>query len=156
VAFIDPRRSAVDIVQAVGRAIRRAEDKTTGTIILPVLIDPDADPEEALSSSAFQPVWDVLRALRAHDDVLAEQFDGLRRELGRNKPPGLHLPPKIHIDFPADIGPGFADACTIRIVEQTTASWESGTACWSGTANCTATQLCPPRTSNPDSPWAAG
>ena len=76
VAFIDPRRSAVDIVQAVGRAIRRAEDKTTGTIILPVLIDPDADPEEALSSSAFQPVWDVLRALRAHDDVLAEQLDG--------------------------------------------------------------------------------
>jgi len=124
VAFIDPRRSVVDIVQAVGRAIRRAEDKTAGTIILPVLIDPDADPEEALSSSAFQPVWDVLRALRAHDDVLAEQFDGLRRELGRKKPPGLRLPPKIHIDFPADIGPGFADACTVRIVEQTTASWE--------------------------------
>ena len=124
VAFIDPRRSAVDIVQAVGRAIRRAEDKTTGTIILPVLIDPDADPEEALSSSAFQPVWDILRALRAHDDVLAEQLDGLRRELGRKKPPGLRLPPKIRIDFPAGIGSGFADACTVRIVEQTTASWE--------------------------------
>jgi superfamily II DNA or RNA helicase len=124
VAFIDPRRSAVDIVQAVGRAIRRAEDKTTGTIILPVLIDPGADPEEALSSSAFQPVWDVLRALRAHDDVLAEQLDGLRRELGRTKPPGVRLPPKIHIDLPADIGPGFADACTVRIVEQTTSSWE--------------------------------
>jgi superfamily II DNA or RNA helicase len=124
VAFIDPRRSAVDIVQAVGRAIRRAEDKTTGTIILPVLIDPDADPEEALSSSAFQPVWDVLRALRAHDDVLAKQLDGLRRELGHKKPPDLRLPAKIHIDVSAGIGLGFADACTVRLVEQTTASWE--------------------------------
>lgn len=124
VAFIDPRRSAVDIVQAVGRAIRRAEDKTTGTVILPVLIDPDVDPEEALASSVFQPVWDVLCALRAHDDVLAEQLDGLRRELGRKKAPGLRLPPKIHIDLPAGIGPEFADACMVRLVEQTTASWE--------------------------------
>jgi superfamily II DNA or RNA helicase len=124
VAFVDPRRSAVDIIQAVGRAIRRAEDKMTGTIVLPVLIDPDADAEEALSSSAFQPVWDVLRALRAHDGVLAEQLDSLRRELGRRKPTGLRLPPKIHLDLPAGIGPEFADACTVRLVEQTTASWQ--------------------------------
>jgi superfamily II DNA or RNA helicase len=124
VAFVDPRRSAVDIIQVVGRAIRRAEDKTTGTIILPVLIDPDTDPEAALSSSAFQPVWEVLRALRAHDGVLAEQLDSLRRDLGRKKPGGLRLPPKIHLDLPSDIGLGFADACTIRLVEQTTAPWE--------------------------------
>ncbi len=48
VAFIDPRRSQVDVVQAVGRAIRKAEDKTVGTIVIPVFVDEDDDPEEAL------------------------------------------------------------------------------------------------------------
>ena len=64
VAFIDPRRSEVDIVQAVGRAIRLAADKTVGTIVIPVFIDTDEDPEIALDDSAFKPVWDVIKALR--------------------------------------------------------------------------------------------
>ena len=67
VAFIDPRRSEVDIVQAVGRAIRKAADKETGTIVLPVFIESGADADEVLDQSAFKPVWDVLRALRSHD-----------------------------------------------------------------------------------------
>ena len=46
VAFIDPRRSEVDIVQAVGRAIRLAPDKTVGTIVIPVFIDTDARPRD--------------------------------------------------------------------------------------------------------------
>src|SRR6202022_509141 len=66
VAFIDPRRSEVDIVQAVGRAIRRAENKKLGTIVIPVFIDTKEDPETALKESAFKPVWDVIKALRAH------------------------------------------------------------------------------------------
>jgi predicted helicase len=68
VAFIDPRRSEVDIVQAVGRAIRLAEAKTIGTIVIPVFIEAGDDPEAALDASAFKPAWDVIRALRAHDD----------------------------------------------------------------------------------------
>jgi len=61
VSFIDPRRSEVDIVQAVGRAIRLALDKTVGTIVIPVFIDTDEDPAIALDGSAFKPVWDVTR-----------------------------------------------------------------------------------------------
>jgi len=83
VAFIDPRRSEVDIVQAVGRAIRKSEDKTVGTIVIPVFIDTESDPETALDSSVFKPVWDVIKALRSHDDELGEQLDELRRQLGR-------------------------------------------------------------------------
>ena len=83
VAFVDPRRSEVDIVQAVGRAIRLAEDKKVGTIVIPVFIEAGGDPDSALDTSAFRPVWDVIRALRAHDDVLGEQLDELRRGLGR-------------------------------------------------------------------------
>ncbi len=70
VAFIDPRRSEVDIVQAVGRAIRKSEDKTVGTIVIPVFIDTDAIPKPRSDGSAFKPVWDVIKALRAHDEEL--------------------------------------------------------------------------------------
>jgi predicted helicase len=53
VGFIDPRRSQVDVVQAVGRAIRKAEGKTVGTVVIPVFVDEDADPEHALESGEF-------------------------------------------------------------------------------------------------------
>jgi superfamily II DNA or RNA helicase len=123
VAFIDPRRSEVDIVQAVGRAIRKAENKTTGTIVIPVFIGADEDPEAALDDSTFKPVWDVIRALRAHDADLAEQLDSLRRELGRGAS-SVRIPPKLHLDLPAHVGLDFASALDVRLVEQTTASWE--------------------------------
>jgi superfamily II DNA or RNA helicase len=123
VAFIDPRRSEVDIVQAVGRAIRLAPDKTVGTIVIPVFIDTDEDPEIALDDSAFKPVWDVIKAVRAHDDELGKQLDELRRQLGRQRG-RPRLPDKIHLDLPARVGIDFARAFDVRLVEQTTVSWE--------------------------------
>lgn len=123
VAFIDPRRSEVDIVQAVGRAIRKADDKVAGTIVIPVFIDTDANPEAALDDSAFKPVWDVIKALRAHDDDLAEQIDTLRREMGRRG--GVpRLPEKIHLDVPVHVGEDFIRAFDTRLVEQTSPPWE--------------------------------
>ncbi len=76
VAFIDPRRSQVDIVQAVGRAMRRpvgGSAKTTGYIVLPVYLTAAdlADPEAAVEGSAFEPVLRVLRALKDHDPLMA-------------------------------------------------------------------------------------
>lgn len=123
VAFIDPRRSEVDIVQAVGRAIRKTDDKNIGTIVIPVFIDTEQDAETALDSSLFKPVWDVIKALRAHDTELGEQLDSLRREMGRKggKP---RLPGKIHVNVPATAGADFVDAFNVRLVEATTAPWE--------------------------------
>ncbi|WP_063905947.1 DEAD/DEAH box helicase [Nocardia kruczakiae] len=123
VAFIDPRRSEVDIVQAVGRAIRLAEDKTVGTIVLPVFVDTETDPEAALDDSSFKPVWDVINALRAHDEDLAEQIDTIRRELGR-KGGRPRIPDKLHFDAPARVSADFARAFDIRLVEKTSAKWE--------------------------------
>jgi superfamily II DNA or RNA helicase len=76
VAFADPRRSQVDIVQAVGRAMRRPigkSSKTTGYIILPVYLTKKElkDPETAVEGSAFEPVLQVLRALKDHDPFMA-------------------------------------------------------------------------------------
>ena len=123
IAFVDPRRSEVDIVQAVGRAIRKSEDKTVGTIVIPVFIKTDEDPEVALNNSAFTPVWEVINALRAHDDELGEQLDALRRQIGRQGRLA-RLPDKIQVDLPVGIGVDFAQAFDVRLVEQTTVSWE--------------------------------
>jgi superfamily II DNA or RNA helicase len=123
VAFIDPRRSEIDIVQAVGRAIRTAEDKTVGTIVIPVFVGSDDEPEATLDSSVFQPVWGVLKALRAHDEDLAEQLDSLRRDLGRGMGT-IELPSKIHLDLPARVHEDFATAFGLRLVEATTRPWE--------------------------------
>ncbi len=73
VLFLAPRQSEVDIVQAVGRVMRRAEGKQRGYIVIPVLV-PDGETlqsERFLRGSAFRQVWRVCRALRAHD----ERFD---------------------------------------------------------------------------------
>ena len=123
VAFIDPRRSEVDIVQAVGRAIRKSKAKTVGTIVIPVFIDTGEDPAVVLDSSVFKPVWDVIKALRAHDEELGAQLDELRRQLGR-KGGRPRLPDKIHFDVPVTVGKDFAAAFDARLVEQTTAGWE--------------------------------
>jgi hypothetical protein len=129
VAFIDPKRSEIDIAQAVGRAIRLADGKTIGTIVIPVFIDADEpNPDAILDDSAFKPVWDVLLALRSHDEELAQQLDDLRRMLGRPRRGSsggpLRLPPKVHVDIPDVCGVEFARAFDVRIIEQTTASRE--------------------------------
>ena len=82
-----------------------------------------ADPTIALSSSVFKPMWDVIRALRSHDEELGRQLDELRRQLGCHggRP---RLPTKIHRDIPKKVGAAFADAFDVRLVVQTTASWE--------------------------------
>jgi superfamily II DNA or RNA helicase len=123
VAFIDPRRSQVDVVQAVGRAIRKAEEKRIGTIVIPVFVDQETDPVDALDSSEFERVWQVVKALRDHDDALGEELDGYRRGLGRGGSLGK-MSSKVVLDLPSGVGVDFARAFDTRLVDETTASWE--------------------------------
>ncbi len=122
VAFIDPKRSMVDIIQAVGRVIRKAEGKQIGTIVIPVFIDEAEDADHVLSQSAFEPVWQVLKALRAHDRRLADELDQLRLSLGRrSKSSGrISLPDNIYLDVPRLLLQDFEQAFYVRAVEQTT------------------------------------
>ena len=72
-----------------------------------------------MTIQAFGQCWEVICALRAHDEQLAAQLDELRRELGRYG--GVpRLPAKIHTDFPADISSVLVDAINVRLVERTT------------------------------------
>jgi superfamily II DNA or RNA helicase len=125
VVFVDPRRSQVDVVQAVGRAIRKADDKTVGTIVIPVFVDEHTDPEHALDSSEFSTVWQIVKALRAHDEALAEELDELRRERGRRRA-SVGRPAKIVLELPVSVGEAFANAFDARVVERSTSTWEHG------------------------------
>lgn len=124
VAFVDPKKSAVDIAQAVGRALRKSEEKELGTIVIPVFIQTGDDTEIALDSSAFRPVWDVVRALREHDSELAEALDNLRRGLGGQQSAPPELPSKLVVDLPRSVGMDFARAFDVRLVELCTANFE--------------------------------
>ena len=102
VAFIDPRSSEIDIIQSVGRAIRLSENKTMGTIVIPVFIEQTDNAEEALEASEFKPIWDVLEALKSHDERLSDELDQLRIELGakRRRPVGISDLTKIVLICP--------------------------------------------------------
>ena len=68
ILFMEPRKSDIDVVQAVGRVMRTSPGKEYGYIILPIAHAPDATPEQTLSSSAYRAVWQVINAIAAHDD----------------------------------------------------------------------------------------
>lgn len=69
VLFLNPRNSMVDVIQAVGRVMRRAEGKKYGYIILPIAIPDGMSAAQALSDNQrYKVVWQVLQALRAHDE----------------------------------------------------------------------------------------
>ncbi len=85
VLFLSPRNSQVDVVQSVGRVMRTAPGKKYGYIIIPVVIPPDMDANEAMDNSdRFKVVWTVLNALRAHDDRFEATVNKI--ELNKKKP----------------------------------------------------------------------
>jgi predicted helicase len=69
IMFLHPRKSQIDVVQSVGRVMRRAEGKKLGYVILPVGVPAGVSPEQALNNNEkYRVVWQILNALRAHDD----------------------------------------------------------------------------------------
>jgi len=88
VLFLSPRNSIVDVVQSVGRVMRRAEGKDYGYIILPVGIPAGMEPSQALADNKrYKVVWDVLQALRAHDDRFNATINKL--DLNRDRPDNI-------------------------------------------------------------------
>lgn len=80
VLFLTPRNSQVDVVQSVGRVMRKPKNssKKLGYVILPVVIPSGMEPEEALNDNkTYKVVWEVLQALRSHDD----RFDAMINKL---------------------------------------------------------------------------
>ena len=84
VLFMSSRNSQVEIVQAVGRAMRKSPGKEYGYIVLPVTVPAGTDPARALDDNKrFAAVWGVLCALRSHDD----RFDAEINQIDLNRTP---------------------------------------------------------------------
>ncbi|WP_430967361.1 DEAD/DEAH box helicase [Spongiimicrobium sp. 2-473A-2-J] len=82
VMFLSARNSEVDVVQSVGRVMRRSEGKKYGYIIIPVLVPSDVEADKALDDNKrYAVVWTVLNALRAHDD----RFNAIINKIDLNK-----------------------------------------------------------------------
>ena len=118
VFFTAPRKSPVEIVQAVGRVMRKAEEKKYGYIVLPVAIPPGISPDQALNDNRrFAAVWEVLRALRSHDD----RFDAEINRIDLKRPDRIIVdgdvdPDQLDFDFPPlDLSP---EAIYAKIVER--------------------------------------
>jgi predicted helicase len=74
ILFMHPRKSQIDVVQSVGRVMRRATGKNMGYVILPIAVPSDKTPEESLNENErYRVVWQILNALRSHD----ERFDAM-------------------------------------------------------------------------------
>lgn len=74
VIFLTPKKSPIALVQSVGRVMRRFEGKRYGYIIVPVIVPLGLDPNEVVKATVFKPVWDILNALRSHDETLAAEL----------------------------------------------------------------------------------
>ncbi len=87
VAFLSPKRSRVDIVQATGRAMRLAPGKSVGYVLLPLYVELTTGEsiEEAIRRADFNEIWDVLQSLQEQDDVLAELIRNLGEQKGQEK-----------------------------------------------------------------------
>lgn len=73
--FLNPRDSVVEVVQSVGRVMRKAPGKQYGYVIIPIGISMGSSPEKALDNNKkYRVIWQVLNALRAHDERLDRQF----------------------------------------------------------------------------------
>ena len=90
VMFLNPRSSMVDIIQSVGRVMRKAEGKKYGYVILPIGVSANENPEDALDNNEkYKIVWQVLQALRAHDDRFNNTINKV--ELNKKKPDQIEV-----------------------------------------------------------------
>ena len=128
VAFLSPRRSRVDIVQATGRAMRRAPGKALGYVLVPLYVELAAGEsvEVAVSRADFDEVWDVLQSLQEQDEALAE----LIRHFGETKGRGKGFDDRGFADRIDFGGPRLSlenlrSAVTTRCLENLYSSWDS-------------------------------
>ncbi|MGL2500805.1 DEAD/DEAH box helicase family protein, partial [Helicobacter pylori] len=75
IVFFDGKSAMVDIIQAVGRVMRKAKNKKRGYIILPIALEESEikNLDEAVNNTNFKNIWKVIKALRSHDPSLVDE-----------------------------------------------------------------------------------
>jgi superfamily II DNA or RNA helicase len=141
VAIVDPKNAEADVIQATGRALRKPHgSKGVGTVLLPVLLTGEADPDDPLAgidARSLDVVSGVLRALRSHDAELGSRLDSVRRGIARH---GVGRPDfgaalrrqsarallrsRIELQLPGGAAGDLAGAMAVHLVRESTSSWE--------------------------------
>ncbi|MGW0702273.1 Helicase associated domain protein [Streptomyces sp. NPDC002867] len=124
VVFADPKNSPVDTVQAVGRALRQPPGAgKKATLIVPVYLTPEEDPDDLLGADAYTPLWRTVQALRAHDERLTARLADPRtnRPTLTTDEPGTWL----RFDRPTQ-QEEVALALTLRVLAPKSAEWRRG------------------------------
>ena len=117
VAFIDPRYSVTDIVQAIGRVLRSAPGKTKGHVLVPMI----ANEAGEISQESYLGIWRVIKALESHDPSLTDEIEAVSREVGAGRVPrGLSI---LKIESLGEFSAEFIDKVTSQVVSQTLSSW---------------------------------
>ena len=80
IVFADPRKSKVDIVQALGRALRKKDGKDFGYVVLPVIYDHKS---HEIDNENFQEILNIVRGLAANDERIIEEFKDKSQNIGR-------------------------------------------------------------------------
>jgi len=119
VMFADPRDSTTDVIQAVGRALRRGPDTSkVATIVVPILAAADEDPDAAADSAEWAGLWRVIRALRAHDERLDHNLRNIQGSLRTAGARGPELPSWLWVTG-VEVDDTFAAAVQLRMVRST-------------------------------------
>lgn len=128
VAFLSPRRSRVDIVQATGRAMRRSPGKTTGYVLVPLYVELTAGEtvEAAVKRAQFDEVWDVLYSVQEQDEILSELIRYVGEQKGRGKGfDGSRFAERIDFGGPRLGLEHLRAALTTRCLESLCSSWDT-------------------------------
>ncbi|MFC9337439.1 Helicase associated domain protein [Streptomyces sp. NPDC057020] len=126
VVFADPKNSPVDTVQAVGRALRQQPGAgKKATLIVPVYLTPDENPDDLLSADAYTPLWRTIQALRAHDTRLEARLADPRTH--RPTVGTDHSGHWLHFERPTQADE-VALALTLRVLKPKSAEWRRGLA----------------------------
>jgi hypothetical protein len=126
--FAAHKESAIDIAQAVGRALRPHGDADCATIIVPALLPEDEEPQPDTAGGRREPTLNVVRALAAHDETLTAALGRARaaRAASPGGPAGRELPDRIILQAPPGTVSRTLRALSIRIIDGTTSPWWDG------------------------------
>jgi superfamily II DNA or RNA helicase len=124
ILFATPKESPVDIVQAIGRALRPHGDADTATIIVPALLPDDGQDAGPQDGGRYETVLRVVRAMCAHDKALTARLDAARvRRAAAPPDQPAELPSQITVLAPPGTLGATLDALRIHVVAGTTSSW---------------------------------
>jgi len=120
IAYIDPKQSIIDIIQSIGRVLRKKKGKDFGYIIVPIFIKKGENYKDELLRGKNRSLWKLAKILKVMDSVIAKEFKGYKAS-GRKKGKKIS---KVIVESAIEVSQDFLEALNIKIVEESTSSFD--------------------------------